>query len=680
MAALEYIFVGGGLLEPVHDLVKYYHEYSAHKIAKTLEALLADHLNYYWYRHGRMLQEHTAVEYGPHLPAQVDLLLRPNSDDWLGQEGGGIPRSIESYHVLKPDTLMENLEPVTPGELVQLNGFVVVRIKPWAAKLAYGQDQRIQIRVEYEQKKDITQRIDIGQSVAVRGQVLATRHGLLRDVVQAAFSTGIRVDFSPDDDWILTGLGQWGPYPNPLKRYPALLDDMLEGRRSIIHGDLHLRNILVDRDGRPWLIDFGRVHEGHTLFDFIKLETYIRLDVLSQISNFTLAEYVQFEEALANATYSGIWAAKLPRNPELRKAFRVIWAIRCLAHRIENQQPLAETYVRCLVLYNLAVLKYARKAVLSIESDAGEQARQLRAARLCFMAAAVQGRWLEDPPRPCLQLSGVLEQWRVSFLVKQLAKLSKPVFYLLIVAFLTTLVGLGYVVYQTDLQVRRVQAENLNSQGAIYMERGQLQTAADLFGQALQANPQYPTAHHNLGMAYYLQGDLEQAIEQFQMAIDLDSSYASPHYALGRIYDDQNQTEAALNEFQRAVELDPAMSEAYSELGYILNHQGKYAEALTILQAGLEQGGEANPPYLLKNLGWAYLGLNEPQRAVEPLEVAVARLNPGDALYIETHRLLAEVYEAIDAFDKALQEWQGPLRDELDASEHIQRLNALLRD
>jgi Tfp pilus assembly protein PilF len=454
-----------------------------------------------------------------------------------------------------------------------------------------------------------------------------------------------------------------------------LLNEMLEGRRSVIHGDLHLRNVLVDRDSRPWLIDFGRVREGHTLFDFIKLETYLRLDVLSETAGFTLAEYAQLEEALADATHYGLWAARLPTDRELLKAFRVIWAIRRLADCLHPQRTPAETYVRCLLLYNLAVLKYAREAALNKGGTAEDQARQLQAARLCFVAAAVQGRWIENPPRPRPRLRGVLEQWRES-LAERLAGLAKPAFYLFITVLTVILLGLGYGVYRSNRQARRARAESLNSQCAVHIQQDNPKAAEALCLQAIQADPQYATAHHNLGMVYYVEGELDQAVEQFQDAIALDPSYASPHYALGRVYDDQGRAEEALTELRRAVELDPGMSEVYSEIGYILNRQARYAEAVTILREGLEEGQELNPPYLLKNLGRAYLGLGDAAQAVRYLEIAAARINRDDVLYVETHRLLAAAYEANGDIDEALQEWQGPLQDEPGALENIRRLSS----
>lgn len=44
---------------------------------------------------------------------------------------------------------------------------------------------------------------------------------------------------------------------------------------SITHGDLTGRNIMVDGDGRCWLIDFYRTYNSHILRDFVILETDI---------------------------------------------------------------------------------------------------------------------------------------------------------------------------------------------------------------------------------------------------------------------------------------------------------------------------------------------------------------------------------------------------------------------
>jgi len=63
--------------------------------------------------------------------------------------------------------------------------------------------------------------------------------------------------------------------PNPLERLPALLDEPLQGTRSIIHGDLNLENVLIGPGGMLWLIDFATTREGHPLMDFAHLEAEV---------------------------------------------------------------------------------------------------------------------------------------------------------------------------------------------------------------------------------------------------------------------------------------------------------------------------------------------------------------------------------------------------------------------
>lgn len=63
---------------------------------------------------------------------------------------------------------------------------------------------------------------------------------------------------------------------------PGLLPELMTWpvRFSLAHGDLHTRNILAD-DDNVWVLDFGQAGIQPTLFDFAKLEVYLRLWCLS---------------------------------------------------------------------------------------------------------------------------------------------------------------------------------------------------------------------------------------------------------------------------------------------------------------------------------------------------------------------------------------------------------------
>jgi hypothetical protein len=61
----------------------------------------------------------------------------------------------------------------------------------------------------------------------------------------------------------------------PLFSLHKYLEVQLPHHRSIIHGDLHTRNVIVSPRGMPYYIDFGETEIGPTLFDFIKQESYL---------------------------------------------------------------------------------------------------------------------------------------------------------------------------------------------------------------------------------------------------------------------------------------------------------------------------------------------------------------------------------------------------------------------
>jgi tetratricopeptide (TPR) repeat protein len=174
-----------------------------------------------------------------------------------------------------------------------------------------------------------------------------------------------------------------GSYPHPLEIYPGLLAQPLVGQCSLAHGDLHLRNALVDEAGRGWLIDFAKVAEQHNLFDFIKLETYIRVMPLTSVyKDFSLDDYAEFELAL-NA-YTAGQNPTPPANPQLAKAYDVIREIRRAARKyMRADSGFRKEYLPALFLYCLAVLKYF-------------PAHGPDSTRLVFITACALGRFITE--------------------------------------------------------------------------------------------------------------------------------------------------------------------------------------------------------------------------------------------------------------------------------------------
>ena len=182
-----------------------------------------------------------------------------------------------------------------------------------------------------------------------------------------------------------------GIYPNPLKAYREVLDRVLEGRQSSTHGDLNLRNVLLDEAGQGWLIDFARVDTRHNIFDFVKLETYVRLMVLGSAEKeaFSLGEYVEFEDALIEATLQK--KERVPGNPYLWSGYQVIRTIAKSANKyMAEQTSFRHEYLPALFLYCLAVAKYYQ--------EDRPQPTRLAFATACVLGAYTHGQDRQTAP------------------------------------------------------------------------------------------------------------------------------------------------------------------------------------------------------------------------------------------------------------------------------------------
>jgi len=357
-AGLNYIFVGGGALGKTIDLEEYYYRAaisgSVEQVMKTLDDLLNKELGQHWYGQSTPLQCFFAAEYSSHMVEHLRLKIRPKSTDSLWMESQ-LPSAVPGYRRIEVETIPHEHVKIHSGALLSLEGMIIKKIKDGEIKLQDAGDQGIVVRVEFPLKSAISQNLKLGDRVGVRGRVVYNRHDRMEKIVRQTFT-----DMSLNLDGDVIHLpGVTGAYSNPLKIYPRLLGSVLEGRQSYVHGDLHLRNILVDEGGKGWLIDFAKVGKQHNLYDFIKLETYIRMIGLARDDiTFTLDEYVSFEKALADATLGK--SATHPQNPYLRFSYEVILAIRYRIARnyIAQETHLLTEYFPSLFLYCLAMMKY----------------------------------------------------------------------------------------------------------------------------------------------------------------------------------------------------------------------------------------------------------------------------------------------------------------------------------
>lgn len=99
----------------------------------------------------------------------------------------------------------------------------------------------------------------------------------------------------------------------------------------------------------------------------------------------------------------------------------------------------------------------------------------------------------------------------------------------------------------------------LHNLGVAYAEMGKWDEAVRIYKKAL-ALPAYGNlegTHHNLGWAYYNLGRLQEAEESFRLVLKLAPNTASAHYLLGLVLLKAERRDEAKMEFRRARELAP---------------------------------------------------------------------------------------------------------------------------
>jgi thiamine kinase-like enzyme len=134
----------------------------------------------------------------------------------------------------------------------------------------------------------------------------------------------------------------------------TILESRVTGTQSIIHGDLNLENILVGPGDLVWLIDFASTREGHTLFDFARLEAEITTQVISEI-------FIR-EGYGPESFYKVLDALEVGREPEgdaLRDSYRLLNATRQVAGRLLFDTAGGEELDISLYLAYLGTLKFS---------------------------------------------------------------------------------------------------------------------------------------------------------------------------------------------------------------------------------------------------------------------------------------------------------------------------------
>jgi len=167
------------------------------------------------------------------------------------------------------------------GEAVIVENFTVEKVYPErrTIRLALGKGNESAMR---GYKIDVTG-VDLAHTTYYRGELvdrLAGRVYKTRAEVLGLAVSDLQPDFDQRAEFI-PGVGAIEKLPNPILAFEDLLDRTINSTLSPIHGDLHLGNILVGPGNNPFLIDFSRARDGHTLADWAALEVSLLAEVVT---------------------------------------------------------------------------------------------------------------------------------------------------------------------------------------------------------------------------------------------------------------------------------------------------------------------------------------------------------------------------------------------------------------
>jgi TolB-like protein/lipoprotein NlpI len=166
------------------------------------------------------------------------------------------------------------------------------------------------------------------------------------------------------------------------------------------------------------------------------------------------------------------------------------------------------------------------------------------------------------------------------------------------------------------LPTESLEAYDLHTRGRYLANRSStredLESAADLYRQAIAADPAYAPAHVDLAgtfMFLWFQGFLaaEQALPQaraaVERALELDETLAEAHAALGMVLTAELRFEDAEREFQRALELNPGSADVHMQYSQLLLDLARYEESVREMRRAVE----LDPLSMTKRLGLANL-------------------------------------------------------------------------
>jgi hypothetical protein len=294
-----------------------------------------------------------------------------------------------------------------PGDWVQLKNFVITEIDATERSLTLNLPQPQELRTDAYRLRirniaNLEQHQLDETVVSLTGRVVKTRQLFLQEAVRDALSATVDLTqpllHLPETDQQV---------PNPLLRWPALLQEQMAMRIGTVHGDLNVGNVLVEVGPKTvgpkttFLIDCAHAHRDHVLYDLVRLESEVLLHMAAthfynhqpQLPPTTIHDLYNWLDFVTrrDPDETGFYSVPQPllqTMPELQTAFIVLTTIRNHARQYLAVRGQWREYYVALTLTLLGSLKFS-------SLDDATPGREPKA--VAFWGAATLLARLEEP-------------------------------------------------------------------------------------------------------------------------------------------------------------------------------------------------------------------------------------------------------------------------------------------
>ncbi|MBV9340066.1 MAG: winged helix-turn-helix domain-containing protein [Acidobacteria bacterium] len=123
------------------------------------------------------------------------------------------------------------------------------------------------------------------------------------------------------------------------------------------------------------------------------------------------------------------------------------------------------------------------------------------------------------------------------------------------------------------------------------------------FKQAIELNPNYPTAHQWYGLVLAAEGRFPEAEAQVKRAQKLDPLSPIINMAVAEVYGWERRDEQAIEQYRKVIALDPSFAGAYGNVSYLYWQKKLYSDALAAIEQKWNLSGD---PAFARALEHAY--------------------------------------------------------------------------